>query len=309
MATNAHRKPHGDSSKKRFDVHDSPVSIRRKDGNQAHLTFGDSDMVSCSLDTTVGKLPTSSPLDLRLPDRNQLFLWGAPPSDYSRGDLWIDYPFSQPYNALGADSPDPELARDVRTRVITYTEKIVDEAVAAGMDGSKAKWAVTELLTNATQYARLSDDNTRGGLIRLEWLISREAVEPSLSLAVSNPCPRLFDPSHYPLMSIADFYSMEPSATNGHLGTIALLSFLKPYSSLSYTWELPHEEKICYSMRMFREGDSDRPENFEEIMKPVKVTASKFAENNSPLPYDAEAFARDVKDGLATRTVSISCTV
>ena len=266
-------------------------------------------MVSCSLDTTAGTSPSSSPLDLTLPDRSQLFLWSAPPSDYSRGDLWIDYPFSQGYNALGAGSPDPELASDVRSRLIEYTEKIVAEAVAAGVDGNKAKWAVTELLTNATQYARLSESVELGGLIRFEWRITRDDSPPSLALAVSNPCTRLFNPSHYALMTIEDFYSMEPSISNGHLGTIALLSFLKAHSLLSYTWELPTEEKICLTMQMMREGDSDLPENFQEIMKPVRVSVSKFAPNNEPLPYQAQDFANDLQGGLVTRTVSISCRV
>ena len=107
----------------------------------------------------------------------------------------------------------------------------------------------------------------------------------------------------------ADFYAMEPSATNGHLGTIALLDFARANSSVSYLWNLPNDEKICCSIHMIQENDPDKPENFEERMKPVRVLVSKFAPNSAPLPYSPEDFARDIQDDLVAETVSISCTV
>ena len=60
---------------------------------------------------------------------------------------------------------------------------------------------------------------------------------------------------------------------------------------------------------MIQENDPDKPETFEELMKPVRVLVSKFAPNNAPIPYSPEDFARDIQDGLVTETVSISCTV
>lgn len=266
-------------------------------------------MVSSSLDTTIGKPPSASPLDLTLPDRNQLFLWTSPPTNYSRGDLWIDYPFSGAYNALGTDSTNPELAADVRTRLTDYVHGILRETSKTGVDEAKAKWAITELLTNATQYARLSETNDIGGLIRLEWRIVRDESDPSLALAVSNPCVRLFDPSRYARMSIADFYAMEPSVTNAHLGTIALVSFVRPHTHLSYSWELLNDEKILCSIQMIRESDADKPENFDELMKPVRVLVSKWSPLSEPIPYSHDDFNHDVSNGLATRTVSVSCVV
>jgi anti-sigma regulatory factor (Ser/Thr protein kinase) len=197
----------------------------------------------------------------------------------------------------------------VRSRLIGYVDEIIAEASGAEINEQKAKWAVTELLTNATQYARLSENNDRAGLIRLEWRITRDKSAPSLALAISNPCPTLFDPTRYALMSIADFYSMEPSTTNGHLGTIALVGYLQPHSHLSYVWELPNEERISCALQLIQESDSDKPLNFEEIMKPVRVGVAKFGPHNEPLSYSREDFYRDVQNGLRTRTVSVSCII
>ncbi len=267
-------------------------------------------MVSSTLENTRGELPETTPFDLR--DISQFqgrHIWSTLPETLATGDLWIDYPFPESYNALGESSHNPQLATETKHRLELYVSSIVEEAIRAGIGKAQVRWAVDELLTNATQYGAISTTNKAPGLIRLEWLIDKAEAGATLALAVTNPCLHLFDPSRFARMEVGDFYSMESTSNNAHLGTIAMMSFLKEGSKLSYLWEMQNGERIRLSMEPLGENAPDRPKNFADLMKPTRIELSKFDPSHQSVPYSLELFHRDIETKVPTESVTVSCVI
>ena len=266
-------------------------------------------MVSSTLENTKGKLPETSPFDLRdvshFPGRD---FWSAPPPNLVKGDLWIDYPFKESCNNLGERSSNPTLASQTRTQLELHVNSIVKDATIAGIDHGRVRWAVDELVTNATQYGAISLTNEAAGLIRLEWHIDN-STPSTIALAVTNPCQQLFDASRFARMEIVDFYSMENTSTNAHLGTIAMMSYLKEGTKLSYMWEMKNGEKIRLSMEPIAENAPDHPENFAELMKPTRIDLAKFDSSNKSVPYSFDQFQRDIESKVSAESVTVSCVI
>ena len=273
-------------------------------------------MVSSTLETTKGKLPAASPFDLTEAtggNRSSFggalvqTIWSLPLDNYLRGDLWIDYPFVEPCNALGRTSRDPALARELKERIELHVDKIVADAVSAGIDPGRARWAVDELITNASQYGAISERNQAAGLIRLEWHIDRDGNEPSFAIAVTNPCLTLFDPSRFARMEAMEFYSMENETSNAHLGTVAMMAYLKEGTKITYLWEMQGGERIRLTLEPMPENALDRPANYEELLKPSRVEVMRFDQSNRRTPYTFQQFQSDIEMGLAAEAVTVSC--
>ena len=263
--------------------------------------------MSSTLENTRGELPQTSPFDLRGSLISALRdIWSPPIEKVLKGDLWITYPFEEPYNGLGETSRDPELAKDIKTQLECHLNSIVDEAASAGIDKASTRWTVQELLVNATQYGAISPNNDAAGLVRLEWYIDQAQTVPTIAIAVTNPCQDLFDPSHFPRMEKDDFFSM-PTGNNAHLGTVAILSFLKEGTKLSYLWEMKNSERIRLTMEPIASDDPARPANFKGLMKPTRIEVSKFDVANNSVPYSAKQFQEDIENKTMPESVTVSC--
>jgi hypothetical protein len=273
-------------------------------------------MVSSTLETTKGKLPASSPFDLTAAssvDRQNLTnliiqsIWSSPVENSRQGDLWIDYPFTESCNALGENSKDPLLARETKSRIAIHTEAIINEATQIGIDRGRARWAVDELITNASQYGAISAKNPSAGLIRVEWHADADSAGPSFALAVTNPCLVLFDPSRFARMEAIQFYSMENEGLNAHLGTVAMMSYIKQETKITYLWEMTSGERIRLTLEPIAENASDRPANYDELMKPTRVAVMKFDRLNRPVAYTFEMFQHDIEQKISAESVTVSC--
>lgn len=265
-------------------------------------------MTSSTLENTRGELPQTTPFDLRGSFISALRdIWSPPIQDVVKGDLWITYPFKESYNGLGETSRDAELAKETKTQLECHLNSIVDEAASAGIDKASTRWTVQELLINATQYGAISPSSEAAGLVRLEWYIDQAQTGSTIAIAVTNPCQDLFDPSRFARMEISDFHSMEPTGTNAHLGTVAILSFLKEGTNLSYLWEMKNCERIRLTMEPIASDDPDRPANFDELMKATRIEVSKFDVANNSVPYSVKQFQEDIENKTMPESVTVSC--
>ena len=266
-------------------------------------------MASSTLDITQGRLPSTAPFDLRdVTHFSPHSLWRTPLVGLRHGDLWIDYPFPESYNGLGANQSDPQLATETKKRIAAHVETIVGEAVRAGMPEMATRWSIEELLTNATQYGQ-TKGSQRAGLVRLEWRVDNDDVGPVCALAMTNPCRTLFDPSRFARMTIEEFTSLDDTGPNAHVGTIGLISFLAQGTKLCYLWELQSGERVKLYMALMPEDYPQRPANYDELMKPTRVTVEKFDCNNHAVPYTFAQFERAIKSALPAESVTVSCVI
>ena len=267
-------------------------------------------MVSSLLTATKGEVPTASPFDLS----NETYpsikdIWSPPMRDVDHGELWIAYPFEERYFSLDKHTRDPELAAAAKSQIALHLDAVVDEADRRGIGKVAAKWVVDELLTNATQYGQISETTKAAGMVRVEWFIDQDESGPTLAVAVANPCIALFDPSRFARMESAEFFAMDNPSLNGHLGTIGVLSYVKENTTLTYLWEMASGERVKLTMREIPENAPDRPENYDDLMKPTRVEVFKFDVNNQPIPYSFEQFQRDIEGNVAAESVTVSCVI
>ena len=266
-------------------------------------------MVSSLLTIAKGELPNTSPFDLSKETNLSLRDIWTEPVPVQRGELWITYPFEVSCVALDRDTRFPDLATSAKTHLDLHVRSIVEQATNFGVEEGRAEWAVRELLTNATQYGASNEHTRSAGMIRLEWFLDHENGRPVLSLAVANPCLVPFDPSRFARMEIADFYSMDNTSSNGHVGTIALMSYLQEGTKLTYLWEMSDGERVKLTMELIPENAPDRPANYDDLMKPTRVEVFKFDSNNQPAPYSFNQFRRDIEDKVAAESVTVSCVI
>lgn len=267
-------------------------------------------MVSSLLSTVKGELPETSAFDL---SKELHFspkdIWADPARHGKHGELWITYPFEEGCNSLDKNSRYPELATSAQHRIALHLSSIVEQATDFGIQQVRAEWTLRELVTNATQYGALSETNSSAGIVRLEWFLDRDDAGPMISLAVANPCVRLFDPSRFARMEIADFYAMENTSSNGHVGTIALLSYLKEGTKLTYLWDMANGDRVKLTMELLAENAPDRPENYDALMKPTRVEVFKFDATHQPVPYSFEQFQQEIEAKVQAESVTVSCVV
>jgi hypothetical protein len=219
------------------------------------------------------------------------------------------YPFEESVFALDKHARDPEFAKRVRSQFDLHYDALIDRAVSHGLGKVTAEWVVEELVSNATQYGRSSKQDAAAGVIRMEWLLDKDGAEPTLALAVANPCVNLFDPSKFARMEMDRFLDLEKPETNGHLGTIALLGYAKKDTKVVYLWELASGERIKLTMERIPEDAPDRPSNYDDLMRPTRVEVFKFDANNQQFPYSFDQFQRDVEGKVPAESVTVSCVI
>lgn len=236
------------------------------------------------------------------------------------GEASIEYPFAQRYTALTQLSdaelsqagPHAAQASATRKTIDTLENNIASLATSHGINEHLIRYAVTELITNATQYGAQGSDDPTCGHIHVAWMVDTTPHERSLRLTVGNPCAQLFDPSYYPRMLFDDFWNIG-AHTNGHLFTISMLSLVKPETYMRYTWDLPSGERIACQMRKLEntpeEGQQARDGESlanQAMMCPVELSVTKSNSLNQPMSYSEAAFMEDVKEGIETKYLSIS---
>ena len=272
-------------------------------------------MVSSLLTVAKGELPNSSPFDLthvELPQGADLSLkdiWSAPVVDVRHGELWITYPFEERFTGLDGSGRHPELASKAKERFDVHISSIVEQATSSGIEEFRVRWTVGELLTNATQYGRVSQNDESAGLVRLEWRLDKDDSGPTFAIGVANPCVALFDPSRFARMERESFFDLEVSARNAHVGTIGVLSYLQQNTKLAYLWEMANGERGKLTLQEIPENAPDRPENYDDLMKPTRVEVFKFDSNNQPVPYSFDQFRRDIEEKVAVESVTVSCVI
>jgi hypothetical protein len=263
-----------------------------------------------SLARTTGAIPNANPLAIDISAEGiPRSLWCWPPPDLSQGDLWIDYPFSEGLAALTNNARDPELANDIRTRVFRCIDDLIDEGARHSINPFHGQWVFHELLTNATQYGGISSSDEPCLLVRLEWQFHDPQRGGGLSVAVSNPCPHLFDPTRYARMEPSDLYSISGEDNNGHLATIALLGFLKEDTTLSYVWYMPGGSCIQLKVLATQRPQDDQSQTHEGVSQVIHRTVQRFDAEGRAVPYSLEAFESDVASGMVTEKVTVACTV
>jgi hypothetical protein len=239
---------------------------------------------------------------------------------YIEGESLIPYPFAQRYSALKQLSseelvradPHAVQASTAREKIETLENNIAVLANSHGIPDFQARWALTELVTNATQYGSQGRHDPTCGHIYVAWRVDTTPHDRSLRLTVSNPCTQLFDPSYYPRMLTADFFNIV-AESNGHLFTITMLSLVKPETYMRYVWDLPSGERITCQIRKLdgtshdaQQPDGDDSSESPVVMCPLELSVSKSDSLNQPMPYSEAEFMEDVKNGLATKYLAIS---
>ncbi len=276
-------------------------------------------MVFSLLTTVAGKLPDLRAFDLSQANESTVGgikdVWSPPVSGgplvaaVRRDELWITYPFEESYTGLGASSRHPEIATEVKGRIEAHLNAIVAQATKCGLEEHRSRWTLGELLTNATQYGAVNDTDSSAGLIRMEWQIDRDESGPTLGVAVANPCVCLFDPSRFARMEAADFYLLESTGLNAHVGTLAILSYLKEGTKLNYVWDMRSGERIQLTLQEIPNNAPDRPANYEALMKPCRVEVFKYDTKNQSVPYCFKAFQRDIEQKVRVESVTVSCVI
>jgi hypothetical protein len=263
-------------------------------------------MSSSSLIINSGSIPQNDPFSCCLSGEYiPRSLWCEPERDLTTGDLWIDYPFPEPLPELEQNKTDPSLAIDVKNRITKCISDIVQEANRHDVGAFGSELALYELITNATQYGGVPTATDSCLLVRLEWEFLNKTAGGGLSLAVSNPCSQLFDPTRFARMPREEFMETVGEGSNGHLATTALLGFLKENSSLYYVWHLPDYERIRLQVTPAKTSlDGQDAESGQ-----LQLAASRVDSKGNEIEYSLAQFEKDVALGLPTIKVTVACTV
>jgi len=122
-----------------------------------------------------------------------------------------------------------------------------------------------------------------------------------LTIAVSNPVPKLFNPAQYCNLPLEEFFSAREGGSNGHSAVTVFVGYLTPGNKLYYLWDLPDGGRIVSSVS---ECASD-PDS-TDIMYPLTVEVSRYDGDGREVPYSIEEFRNDVAAGLETQTVTVA---
>ena len=219
--------------------------------------------------------------------------------------LVLDYPFSEKYTRLETIADNSGAAARTKAQIEEVIERICQDSIRCGIDAFATRWALVELLTNATQYAGVTEGEDRRTLVSLEWVLDEIESDPCLILAVSNTIPTLFNPAKY---SNTSFTETLGENNQGHMNLVFLVGKMKEGCSLSYQWKTPIGEGIRCALSLYRETDPDRPEAKDEFSPPMRITASKYDSRGDAVPYLTEQFLRDVNK-VPTTEVTATCII
>ena len=266
-----------------------------------------------------GALPEAGPFDLSRSageEAQPVKAWDPMQAQHPQGDMWLDYPFAAGYQDLGSveDAPDGEgalvsdsssaehlSAQLVRQSIEAGIAELIAQGEKFGFPRGRCEWIVTELLQNATQYGALSAQSANAGLVRFAWNFEGNADSATLTIAVSNPVPKLFNPAQYCNLPMEEFVLTLESGNNGHSAVPVFVGYLTPGHKLYYLWDLPDGGRIVGSV-------SDCASNPEsaDVMYPLTLEVSRYDQDGGEVPYSIEQFHQDVATGLETQTVTVA---
>lgn len=269
-----------------------------------------------------GSLPDSSAFDLSIAvDKPQpVCPWSPSAAQAPSGDMWLDYSYPAGYQRLtreasssdsdqqlpeSGDSAEMRDAQRVRSSIDAAIEVIVEQGRVLGFSASRCEMILTELLQNATQYGVIHSCVDYAGLVRLAWEFEQQSEGCVLTLAVSNPVKKLFNPAKYCNLSLDDYLDAAAEGTNGHVAVALFTGFLSLGEKLHYLWDLPSRERIVCRIAPCNESD-ERLNEASDIVSPVVVEVSKYDEFGNELPYSLDRFLADVEVGLPTEAVTVA---
>lgn len=277
-------------------------------------------MITTTLLLGRGDLPRGGPFDLSGATGEQaqpVKMWDPARAQQPQGDMWLDYPFPSGYQGLGTESAPPQgkhsvtaaspptteplSAQSVRQSIEAAIAELISQGESFGFSRGRCEWIITELLQNATQYGALSVRSQHAGLVRFSWEFDGGADSATLTVAVSNPVPKLFNPAQYCNLSMDEFISILEGSTNGHSAVPIFVGYLAPGHKLYYLWDLSDGGRIvCCLSECATTPDS------AELMYPLSMEVSRYDRDGGVVTYSIERFRQDVAAGLATETVTVA---
>jgi hypothetical protein len=277
-------------------------------------------MGATTLAVGTGQLPNGSAFELSVSEAEvaSIPVWDLGAARGAQGDMWLDYPHELGFQGIGGENTKVDRATpEGRASVEALQEHNVREQIEAGiaaiMDKGEqygfGRWRVwrilTELLQNATAHGALSESVKYAGLVRLAWEFGTSQDGGALTVAVSNPIPRLFNPAKYCNISFEEFDVIAEAGGSGHVAVGVLVGYLAEGHKLHYLWDLADGSRIVCRLGASASGDSE-VELDGLILNPATVEVSKYSVDNSELPYSLEGFLRDVEAGLTTEAVTVA---
>lgn len=269
-----------------------------------------------------GVLPRGSAFDLSTFVGSGLSIpvWDPGTARARQGDMWLDYPFEAGFQGIGGDdalaeSPAahssekgtvaPAWEHEARARIEAGVAAIIEQGVAYGFESARVWRILTELLQNATVYGALSESVTCAGLIRLAWEFDDTPAGATLTVAVSNPIPRLFNPAKYCNIPIEEYCNIAELGGSGHAAVSVCVGYLAAGQKLHYLWDLPDGSRIVCRLRDCPLEDSEVTSD-SLLMNPAEIEVSKYDSCDREVLYSVDDFLRDVETGLPTESVTVA---
>jgi hypothetical protein len=279
-------------------------------------------MAASTLVLGTGVLPRGSAFDLStfVGSGWSIPVWDPLTARARQGEMWLDYPFEAGFQGIGGEdtlaaSPaahssergtgQPVWEQEARAQIEAGVTAIVEQGLAYGFESARAWMIFTELLQNATAYGALSESVAYAGLIRLAWEFDDTPAGATLTVAVSNPIPRLFNPAKYCNISVEEYCNIAEQGGSGHVAVSLFVGFLADGQKLHYLWDLPDGSRIVCRLRGSSMADSEVPSD-EILLNPAEIEVAKYDHHDREVPYSLDGFLRDVEAGLPTESVTVA---
>lgn len=261
-----------------------------------------------------GKLPDRSAFDVLsyARDNREIPVWPDSAVEGALGDLILDYPYNSGYQGIGGENAlrgrDPHgqiRERSTRENIERVVAAITASGDQCGFTPERTRWILTELLQNATTHGALSDTIDYAGLLRVAWRFESEGATKNLTIAVSNPVPRLFNPARYCNLSMEEFCAIAEQGGSGHVAVSVCAGYLSKGHKLHYLWDLPGGSRIECRLAAYELDDPSAPSE-ENTVLPMQVEVSKYDPADEELPYTLEQFLSDVQAEQQTEAVTVA---
>ena len=217
-----------------------------------------------------------------------------------RGSVIEDYPFPDPFASLSMENA---LHQPVLSRLNTLIDELRVLGSSHGISTERLFWALSETIQNATQYGGTEANPKICRLLNLNWELHPGPDDSSLTLAITNPCRALFDPSKYPMMTIEEICDLiSEGENNGHLGTTTLLGYS---GKIEYAWQLPDGDRILFSMRKMSDEEIEQDPESALLSTPLKRHVERINRAGESKPYALDDFLRDARQPIAAESVVI----
>lgn len=279
-------------------------------------------MIGPTLVLGAGVLPDGAVFDLSASVEAGLSVpvWDPSSARARRGDMWLDYPFKAGFQGIGGenaagDSPathrlqecpeDQQLAQQTRGLIEAGIAAIIEQGEALGFHSARTWRILTELLQNATAYGALSETINCAGLVRLAWEFNDTPGGPTLTVAVSNPIPRLFNPARYCNIPFEQYCSIAEQGGSGHVAVSLFVGFLTEGQKLHYLWDMPDGYRVVCRLGRCAAGESEADTD-EILMNPARIGVSKYDKHDREVPYSLYDFLHDIDAGVPAEAVTVA---